>query len=313
MRRSLLAGVTLCLVLGLAVGLSADMKSRQKTQLKFEGMLGRIVGMFGGKTMKEGIVSTIAISGDRMMTVNDQSGELIDLAEEKVYAIDFKGKSYKVKTFAEIRKEWEEAQAKMKEQAAEAKQKEEQPQAGEPQYEVDFSIDKSDRAQDDQRLRLPAVRHDHHHAAERQEARGRRRHGDDHRHVDGAEAPGHAGADRVPAALSQEALRDRCRDDGARPRPGDGDVSPDEDRHGTDEEGSRQARRHGHPDHDEGGNRDVARAGRVAGRQRREAEDGHPRPRRPRRDVRQEEEGRGRAEGGPACRRARPEEPRDAV
>ncbi len=143
MRRSLLAGVTLCLVLGLAVGLSADMKSRQKTQIKFEGMLGRLAGMFGGKTMKEGIVSTIAISGDRMMTVNDQSGELIDLAEEKVYAIDFKGKSYKVKTFAEIRREWEEAQAKMKEQAAEAKQKEEQQQEGEPQYEVDFSIDKS--------------------------------------------------------------------------------------------------------------------------------------------------------------------------
>jgi len=140
MRRSLLVGITLCLVLGLAVGLGADMKSRQKTQVKFEGMLGKMMGMFGGKAAKEGVVSTVAVSGDRMMTVTDQTGELIDLAQEKVYAIDFKGKSYTVKTFAEIRKEWEDAQKKMKEQAAEAK---EQPEQGEVQYEIDFDVEKT--------------------------------------------------------------------------------------------------------------------------------------------------------------------------
>ena len=141
MRRSLLVVVTLCLVLGMAIGLGADMKSRQKTQVKFEGMIGKVVGFFGGKAAKEGVISAVAISGDRMMTVNDQSGELIDLAAEKVYSIDFKGKSYKVKTFAEIRKEWEEAQAKMKEQAAEAR--EEPEQKGEVEYEVDFSVDRT--------------------------------------------------------------------------------------------------------------------------------------------------------------------------
>jgi hypothetical protein len=140
MRRSLLVGVTLCLVLGLAVGLSADMKSRQKTQVKFEGMLGRVMGMFGGKAAKEGIVSTVAISGDRMLTVNDQTGELVDLAEERVYDINFKDKSYKVKTFAEIRKEWEDAKAKMKEQADQTKEK---PEQGEVQYEIDFNVDKT--------------------------------------------------------------------------------------------------------------------------------------------------------------------------
>ena len=140
MRRSIVVVGTLCLVLGLAVGLGADMKSKQKTQVKFEGMLGRVAGMFGGKAVKDGIVSTVAISGDRMMTVNDQSGELVDLAEEKVYSIDFKGKSYKVKTFAEMRKEWEDAQKKMKEQAAEAR---EEPEQGEVQYEIDFSVEKT--------------------------------------------------------------------------------------------------------------------------------------------------------------------------
>ena len=141
MRRPLFVVATLCLVLGLAVGLGADMKSRQKTQVKFEGMLGKVVGMFGGKAAKEGVISTVAISGDRMMTVNDQTGELVDLAEEKVYSIDFKGKSYKVKTFAEIRKEWEDAQAEMKKRAAEAKEeKGEEPEA---QYEIDFSVEKT--------------------------------------------------------------------------------------------------------------------------------------------------------------------------
>ena len=140
MRRSIVVVGTLCLVLGLAVGLGADMKSKQKTQVKFEGMLGRVAGMFGGKAVKDGIVSTVAISGDRMMTVNDQSGELVDLAEEKVYSIDFKGKSYKVKTFAEMRKEWEDAQKKMKEQAAEARA---EPEQGEVQYEIDFSVEKT--------------------------------------------------------------------------------------------------------------------------------------------------------------------------
>jgi hypothetical protein len=140
MRRSLLVGLTLCLVLGLAAGLGADMKSKQKTLVKFEGMIGRMMGMFGGKAAKDGLISTVAISGDRMMTVNDQSGELVDLAAEKVYRIDFKGKSYTVKTFAEIRKEWEEAQAEMKKRAAETK---EQPEQGDVQYEMDFSVEKT--------------------------------------------------------------------------------------------------------------------------------------------------------------------------
>jgi hypothetical protein len=140
MRKSIVVVGTLCLVVAMAAGLGADMKSRQKTQVKFEGMLGKMMGMFGGKAAKEGLVSTVAISGDRMMTVNDQTGELVDLAEERVYSVDFKGKSYKVKTFAEIRQEWEDAQKKMKEQAAEAK---EQPEKGDVEYEIDFNVEKT--------------------------------------------------------------------------------------------------------------------------------------------------------------------------
>ena len=99
-----------------------------------------MMGMFAGKAAKEGIISTVAISGDREMTITDQTGELIDLAAEKVYHIDFKGKSYKVQTFAEIRKEWEETQAKMKEQAEKEKGKD---TSGEPEYEIDVDIKKT--------------------------------------------------------------------------------------------------------------------------------------------------------------------------
>ena len=72
MRRSSVGVVTLCLVSAMAVGLSADVKSRQKTQVKFEGLLGRMVGMIGGKAAKEGVISTVSLAGDRQMTVTDQ-------------------------------------------------------------------------------------------------------------------------------------------------------------------------------------------------------------------------------------------------
>ena len=78
-----------------------------------------------------------------MMTVNDQTGELVDLAEEKVYAIDFKGKSYKVKTFAEMRKEMGRSPGE-DEGAGGQEAKEEQPsRPATRSTRVDFSIEKT--------------------------------------------------------------------------------------------------------------------------------------------------------------------------
>jgi hypothetical protein len=138
MRRSWTVVMVVGVVLALTTGLSADVKSRQKTQLKFEGMLGRMMGMFGGKAAKEGIITSVAVQGDRKMSITDQTGELIDLAAEKVYHINFKDKNYKVQTFAELRKEWEEAQAKMRQQAEKSKEK-----GSEAQFEVDFDVKKT--------------------------------------------------------------------------------------------------------------------------------------------------------------------------
>ena len=87
----------------------ADVKTRNHTQIKFEGMLGRMVGMFGGKAAKEGIDSTAAVKGNRKATMTDTTERIVDLAEEKVYDIDLKKKTYTVTTFEELRRRMREA------------------------------------------------------------------------------------------------------------------------------------------------------------------------------------------------------------
>jgi hypothetical protein len=41
----------------------ADVRTRERTAIKFEGMLGRVVGMFGGRAARDGIVSTTVVKG----------------------------------------------------------------------------------------------------------------------------------------------------------------------------------------------------------------------------------------------------------
>lgn len=131
--------------------LSADVRTREKTLVKFEGMLGRVVGIFGGKAAREGIVSTSAVKGDRKSTMNDSTGQIIDLTEEKIYDVDLKKKEYKVTTFAEMRQRIKEAKEQAekdareqagKEQAGTEEQKKEEQQKGQQEpikeWELDF-------------------------------------------------------------------------------------------------------------------------------------------------------------------------------
>ncbi|HQZ40728.1 MAG TPA: hypothetical protein PLH72_16985 [Vicinamibacterales bacterium] len=87
-------------------------------------------------------MSTVSLKGDRMMSVTDTAGEIVDLAEEKVYTLDLKKKTYSVVTLAEARRKMEEAMAKAKKDAEAARPEAEQKPSGEPQkeYEVDFSV-----------------------------------------------------------------------------------------------------------------------------------------------------------------------------
>jgi hypothetical protein len=126
-----------------SIPLVGEVKTTDRTSVKFEGMLGRVVGFFGGKGAKEGIESTVAVKGDRKATFNDSTGQIVDLAEEKVYDLDMKKKTYTVTTFDEIRQKMREA-----EERARKEEKEEpggQPEAQKPEkpqkeYEVDFDV-----------------------------------------------------------------------------------------------------------------------------------------------------------------------------
>jgi len=84
---------------------SADIKVDDRTAVKFEGVLGGVVSLFGGKAAKEGVTSTVAVKGDRRARLGETTGEIVDLAEEKVYDLDLKARTYKATTFAEFYKD----------------------------------------------------------------------------------------------------------------------------------------------------------------------------------------------------------------
>jgi hypothetical protein len=120
----------------------AEVKTRDKTQVKFEGMLGRMFNLFGGKSAKEGVEGRTAVKGNRKATMNDTGGTIVDLSEEKIYDIDVKKKQYTVTTFEELRRRMREAQEKAKQQVdrEEPRQKQEDPQKPTKEYEVDFDV-----------------------------------------------------------------------------------------------------------------------------------------------------------------------------
>ena len=134
-------GAALALVglLVTAAAVGADVKTSEKSQLKFEGMLGRMMGMFGGKAAKEGVVSTVAVKGDRKITTTGDTAEIVDLAEEKVYELNLKDRTYKVVTFAEMRKQMEEARAKAEEEARKQRAAEGKKDPNQVEMEIEFS------------------------------------------------------------------------------------------------------------------------------------------------------------------------------
>jgi hypothetical protein len=152
MRRLSVAFMVVC-GLALTSSLSADVRSDQRVKFQLGGALGKMVNLFS-KSAREGVTTMVAVKGDRKATMNgDSTGQIIDLAEERIYDLDLKKKTYKVTTFAEIRKQMEEAkrqaeQAAKEERAAESgqpsKPAEKDPNAKE--YEVDFDIKNTNEA-----------------------------------------------------------------------------------------------------------------------------------------------------------------------
>jgi hypothetical protein len=132
-----------CLIASSAV-VSADIRSDQRVKFQLGGMVGKLVNLFGGKGAREGVVSTVAVKGNRKATMSDTTGQIIDLSEEKIYDLDVRKKTYKVTTFAELRAEMEKAQREAEKAAQEERSNEpSQPAEKDPnqkEYEVDFDL-----------------------------------------------------------------------------------------------------------------------------------------------------------------------------
>ena len=136
---------TLALALSVvtAAGAAAEVKTRDKSQVKFEGLLGGMARMMGGKAAREGVIVTNAVKGDRKVELTESTGRIVDLKEEKIYELDLRNKSYKVTTFEELRQRLREA----REKAANEAPKEEPPQAEKPVRELDVDFDVKETGQ----------------------------------------------------------------------------------------------------------------------------------------------------------------------
>jgi len=139
--KRLRSAVACALIVASVSLLRADVRTDEKTRIQFAGMLGRIVNIFGGKAAREGVVTTVAVKGDRKASTNDQTGEIIDLGEEKIYNLDIRKKTYKVTTFAELRRQMEEAQKKADEQAQKEEPQQKSAEPPKDEKQLDFDID----------------------------------------------------------------------------------------------------------------------------------------------------------------------------
>ncbi|HYB96170.1 MAG TPA: hypothetical protein VEC39_14450 [Vicinamibacterales bacterium] len=146
MRRLSIA--SLCVVALLAASaapLSADVRSDQRVKFQLGGAIGKLINMFGGKGAREGVTSMVAVKGDRKVTMSDTTGQIIDLSEEKIYDLDMRKKTYKVTTFAELRRQMEQARRDAEKSAAEERSSSEpsKPAEKDPnqkEFEVDFDV-----------------------------------------------------------------------------------------------------------------------------------------------------------------------------
>src|SRR4029450_1718146 len=98
MSRVRIAVATAAAVLVSSAYVFADVKADERRHVKFRGGLARVVGISGGKAARGGVKSTVAVKGDRKISTNDTNGQIVDLAEEKLYELDVRKKIYTVTT-----------------------------------------------------------------------------------------------------------------------------------------------------------------------------------------------------------------------
>ncbi|MGO9097658.1 MAG: hypothetical protein ACLQGV_20845 [Bryobacteraceae bacterium] len=103
--------ISLPLAIGMLAAscLCADFSYQQTTQIT-GGMLKSMA--FLSKQAREPIRSTVLVKGDRMATISELRGHIVDLSAETITEIDFQRKTYSVMTFAQMAAALEAMQAK---------------------------------------------------------------------------------------------------------------------------------------------------------------------------------------------------------
>jgi len=145
-RSRILIALTCSLLAAASYSLKADVRADEKARTEFAGAMGKIVNFFGGKAAREGVTSTVAVKGDRKSSINDTTGQIIDLAEERVYDLDMKKQTYKVTTFDELRRRMEEDAKRAQEAAAKqpapaaAPKPTPAPDKNQKQMDIEFSL-----------------------------------------------------------------------------------------------------------------------------------------------------------------------------
>ena len=118
----IIKGVVLGALVAASAPLHADFTYTETTQMTGGSMLGlmKMAGAFSKQARQVGapIVSTVAIKGNRMVRINPENTEIIDLDAETITNIDTLKRQYTVITFAQMKQQIEAAAAKMKEQQA---------------------------------------------------------------------------------------------------------------------------------------------------------------------------------------------------
>ena len=138
-------GVVLLALALAAPALNADVKTTEKASMTFEGIMGAIINRMSGGA--NGITSTVSVKGPRMARMTDANGQIIDLAEEKIYNVDLRRKEYTVMTFAEMRAQIEKAKADMAKQQ-EKMDPETKAALQEAGQKLEFDVDVKDTGQE---------------------------------------------------------------------------------------------------------------------------------------------------------------------
>src|SRR5687767_11538752 len=148
MRRSISA-VVVCFVIAGSAIVSADVRTDQRVRFQLGGAVGKLINIFGGKGAREGVTTTVAVKGNRKVTMSDSTGQIIDLSEEKIYDLDMKRQTYKVTTFAQLRAEMEKARREAEQAARQEQQQTREPNEpskpaekdpNQKEFEVDFDV-----------------------------------------------------------------------------------------------------------------------------------------------------------------------------